>query len=70
MAMDGFQPIIGEPDPKCPDCHGTGRIVLFISSKECDCKNRVARYLKDNHHCEYNFRYITIPELLRIYGID
>ncbi len=25
------------PDPKCTTCKGTGRIVLFSSSSNCDC---------------------------------
>ena len=30
----------GKPDPGCKDCNGTGRVVLFTSSKICDCVNR------------------------------
>ena len=30
----------GKPDPKCPECKGTGQITLFTSSSECDCVNR------------------------------
>jgi len=26
-----------KPDPKCPQCHGTGRIELFTSVIACEC---------------------------------
>jgi len=30
----------GKPNPECKDCNGTGEVVLFTSSKICDCVNR------------------------------
>jgi hypothetical protein len=29
------------PDPKCPDCKGTGEILLFVRTVKCFCLNRI-----------------------------
>ena len=29
--------MIGQPDPKCRWCKGTGQVVLLVSSCDCDC---------------------------------
>jgi len=30
----------GKPDPNCPECKGSGQIVLFMSVRECRCIDR------------------------------
>lgn len=34
----------GKPDPKCKNCNGTGQIILFTSSRICECVSSNKKY--------------------------
>lgn len=47
------------PDKKCPECGGTGVIVLFSSSRKCDC-------IEQTESCPKKYR-MKLDYIKRIY---
>lgn len=43
-----------KPDPDCPDCKGTGVVVLFTSSSPCGCLSRFEKADEGYDDVEYN----------------
>ncbi len=59
----------GKPDTNCEECGGTGQIILFTSSRICECVNRKLNLIKNNNEYDYG-KYMLAPKIIKFFYDD